>query len=359
MPVLLFKAAVIGAALYLFTHSHAFIPVAAAIVLAFMLYPIVRALQRPFWGSGRRRLGIGAAILLSFLGTGVFVFMVAAVLFTPLIEEFGKLYKNIPQILTGFQGLLVEFEKNILLPLAKSGIYDAQSEQIIAFLQKLITGGLAFSFNLIKNVANLSVNFVAKMVEFIVVPVLVFYFIKDWRQMMAGFVSLFHARHRGKAELILLEMGEVVSAFLRGQLLLCVLVGVLMFCGLSLLRIEYPLVLALLAGIAEAVPVIGPVLSSVPAIFIGVLASPYIGFKVALFCFFIQQVENHIIVPKVMGGSIRLHPAGVIVSILVAGQYFGLLGMVMALPAVALVKVLMKHFWITEENYNGETGDHG
>lgn len=360
IPLLMFKAAVVGLAVYLISQTlTAFVPISIAFILAFILYPLVKFLTALSIGGKKIKISVPLAILLAFCAFGLVLFILVSVLFAPLIEEFNKLYKNIPQILTGIQLLLVEFENDILLPLAKSGIYDKQSEQLIAFLQKAITGGLSFSFSLLKNIANLSVNVVAKVVELIVVPVLTFYFIKDWRIILNAFTSLFDVRHRPKVEVILFEMGRVVSDFLRGQFLLCLIIGILMFIGLSLLKIEYPLVLALLAGIAEAVPIVGPILSAVPAIFIGMVTSPYLGLKVALFCFFVQQLENHILVPKVMSGSIHLHPASVIISILVAGQFLGFLGMIIALPTIALLKVLMKHFWITEEKSNGKADNHG
>jgi predicted PurR-regulated permease PerM len=146
-----------------------------------------------------------------------------------------------------------------------------------------------------------------------------------------------------------MEMGQIIGDFLQGQFLLCSIIGGCMFIGLYSLNIKYPLVLAILAAITEAIPIIGPILASVPAIILGLTISPLVGLKVALFCFILQQLENHIIVPKVMGDRINLHPTIVIISLLLSGQFFGVLGMMVALPATALLKILMKYFWITEE----------
>lgn len=345
-----FKASVIIITIYLLSQStEAFAPIIISFISAFILHPVARALSKVRIYPSKRRLGMTGGILCSFIIAAIIGFFLICILLTPLIEEFSKLYKNIPHILTGIYLLLVEFENNVLLPLAHSGLYQQQSDQLITVLQQAITSSLSFSFNVLKNIANVSVQFISRMIGLIVVPVLTFYFIKDWRYIIEAFLTLFTKSHRIKVRLIINEMGRVISDFLRGQFLLCLIISICMFTGLSVLKIDYPLVLALFAGIAEAIPVVGPVLSSVPVIILGLIASPALGVKVAIFCFFLQQIENHIIVPKVMGGSINLHPVSVIISILIAGQFLGILGMIAALPTIALVRVLMKHFWITEE----------
>lgn len=345
-----FKLAVLLVMGYLISQSGtAVIPIFIAVIAAFILHPLVRFLAGLPMGHAPRKLGVPAAIFCAFLLAGVLLTGVMMVLVAPLFEEFANLYRNIPQILTGIQMLLVEIENNILLPLAKSGLYERQSEQVTAFLQQAIAGSLTFSLNMLKSLAALSMHVVSKVIGLIVVPVLTFYLLKDWRYLVASFLHLFSPKNRKQADEIVFEMGQVVSDFLRGQFLLCLIIGSCMFVGLYAMDIEYPLVLALLAGIAEAIPIVGPIISAVPAILLGLIVSPYLGIKVAVFCFFLQQVENHILVPKVMGGSVNLHPVVVIVSILIAGQFLGIIGMIAALPTAALFKVLMKHFWITEE----------
>lgn len=348
-PAACFKAGVAVLVLYLFSRSgSAYVPIAISFALAFVLYPIVRFLTEGRFAGIRLRLHPALAILCAFVLAACLAGMILIILIAPLLEEFGKLYRNVPQILLGIHQILVEFENSILFPLLNSGVYEQQSDQIFSFIQQAITGSLTFSFNLLRNLANMSIQFVSKAIELIVVPVLTFYFIKDWRRMTDWCVGLFSAAHREKARTVFYEMGEVMSDFLRGQFLLCLIIGALMFAGLYALGIEYPLVLGLLAGVTEAIPIVGPILSSIPAIILGTISSPALGIKVALFCFLLQQMENHIIVPKVMGGSIDLHPVIVIVSILIGGQLLGIVGMIAALPATALLKVFMRHFWITE-----------
>jgi predicted PurR-regulated permease PerM len=317
--------------------------------MAFILNPFVEWITRFKLCLKYPDVSRSFAILLSFLAVVAFIIGITMALFTPLIKEFNELYINIPQILTGIHGIVVEFQNNVVLPMQKDELYQNQSERFIDFLQQAISSGITFFYHFIRRVANLSINIVSRIVELVVVPVLTFYFVRDWKLIVDWFVNLFAIRSREKVRNILMEMGQIIGDFLQGQFLLCSIIGGCMFIGLYSLNIKYPLVLAILAAITEAIPIIGPILASVPAIILGLTISPLVGLKVALFCFILQQLENHIIVPKVMGDRINLHPTIVIISLLLSGQFFGVLGMMVALPATALLKILMKYFWITEE----------
>ena len=114
------------------------------------------------------------------------------------------------------------------------------------------------------------------------------------------------------------------------------------------LDVGYPLVLGLLATLTESVPIIGPIIGAVPAIILAYLVEPSLAFKVLLFFIVIHQLENNIVVPKVMGHTIALHPAIIIISLLVGGKLFGIPGMILAVPVTALLRVLLKHIWFQQ-----------
>lgn len=347
-PTVSFKAFVLLGSAYLFWKAEdAYLPILLSLLAAFVLHPLVQGLAAV--RLGRFRVGKTSAILLAFFIAAAAFFLLIGVILTPVVEELQKLYKNIPQMLTAIQEFLFLLQEHVLTPIVQSGILAEQSERFFALLQQAVTSGATFSFQVVKNVANTSFGVISRGIEFVVVPVLSFYFLKDWRQMTDWVVGLFSIGQRKKARDVLSDMGVVISEYLRGQVLLCLIIGAISFVGYSQLKIGYPFVLAILAGIMEAVPIVGPIFSAVPAILLGFAISPATGLKVLFFCFLLQQLENHIIVPKVMGGSIHLHPSIVIVSLLIGGQFLGIIGMMLAIPITALGNVLMRHFWITEE----------
>jgi predicted PurR-regulated permease PerM len=106
----------------------------------------------------------------------------------------------------------------------------------------------------------------------------------------------------------------------------------------------------LLAALTETIPIIGPIIGAVPAILLAYLVSPALALKVLIFFLVIHQLENHIIVPKIMGHNIALHPVVIIISLLIGGQLMGIIGMMLAVPIAAILKVVLKHLWYQEES---------
>lgn len=128
------------------------------------------------------------------------------------------------------------------------------------------------------------------------------------------------------------KMGQ----WLRGQLLLGAIIGVLVYLALTILGIRYALSLAILAAVFELIPIIGPILAAVPAVFLAFLSSPFLGLTVAVVYLVIQQVESHLIVPLVMQRTVGLNPLVVIVSLLIGAKLGGILGMFLAVPLAAV-----------------------
>jgi len=132
-----------------------------------------------------------------------------------------------------------------------------------------------------------------------------------------------------------------VGRWLQGQLLLALTVGLMVFVGLSLLGIKYALVLGIIAMIMELVPIVGPVIAAIPAVILALLQAPVMGIWVVLFYAVVQQFENHILTPLIMGRATGLNPVTVIIALLIGAKLAGILGIVLAVPvAVVIVEIL-------------------
>lgn len=132
-----------------------------------------------------------------------------------------------------------------------------------------------------------------------------------------------------------------IGQWLRGQLLLGAIIGVLVFLALTLLGIRYALILALLAAVFEIIPVIGPILAAAPAVFFAFLTSPLLGLVVAVVYVVIQQTESHLLVPLVTGKAVGLNPLVVVIALLVGAKLGGILGMFLAVPLAAVAVELI------------------
>ena len=319
-----------------------YIPILIAVAGAFLLHPLVlRLTSFGFWPSPNG-YGKGVAIIVSILIATALIVLLAGVIVKPIIKEVVHLSENIPVILQSLQQVLLALAQNI----NDNRLY---SQELQGMIKDVLQNSMTIGLNFVKKMATVSIEIFSGIVDFIVIPVLIFFLLKDHRLLADHVLSLVDERYREKMRRLLAEVAYAIGGYLQGQVLVCVFVGILVFGGLLFLKIPYPFVLACLAGITEAIPIIGPILAAIPAILLGLTVSPMVALKTALFYFFVQQLENHIIVPKIMGESIHLHPVIVITGLLLAGELYGVGGMILALPVIATVRILIKHFWWKEE----------
>ena len=135
-----------------------------------------------------------------------------------------------------------------------------------------------------------------------------------------------------------------IGRWLSGQVILCIVVGLLIFLGLTFLGVKYSLVLGLFAGLTEIIPYVGPVLGAVPAVFLAFTQSPILALFIIILFFVVQQLENHLLVPKVMQKTIGLNPIVVILALLAGGKLAGILGMMLAVPVAIVVTVFVEGY---------------
>ncbi|HMM21216.1 MAG TPA: AI-2E family transporter [Selenomonadales bacterium] len=335
------KIGVVVAGLFLLSQvTSIYLPIILAVVLAFILNPAVNLFSRFRLWPARfhipRGLAVILAIIVALLAIGAGMFFI----FFPFVAEFDRFVANLPALLRKIQNL--------------TGVLEARAhdmevpEAVRAVADHALTTAVSYALAVGRRLLDSTVGFASQVVELVVVPVLTYYFLKDWRELKESVVEVLPSAARGKARLIIEEMAAVVSAYIRGQALVSIIIGFLVFLGMYFLDVGYPLVLGLLATLTETIPIIGPIIGATPALFLAYLNSPALALKVLIFFLVIHQLENHIVVPKIMGHTIALHPVVVIISLLIGGQLLGVVGMILSVPVAALLKVLLKHLWHNE-----------
>lgn len=295
-----------------------------ALLLAMALDPTVTFLQR--WHIPR---AVGAALI--YL-TIFFVLSLAVVLLIPIVvEEIGSISQNFPSY---WERLTAGW-----------GQVDPQFHQTVqGALDTLRTTFGAATGNIFGLIGFLFGNFVS----FILVLVLTFYLLVQENVVKRAASAFAPERYQAYVADLISRMQLRLGAWLRGVLLLGLIVGGLVLVGLKILNVRYYLVLALVAGIFELIPYVGPVLSAIPAIFFAATDSPWKGLAVLVLYWLIQQMENHLIVPKVMQRAIGLNPVVIIISILIGAklaEFSGLsrvAGILVAVPTAAAVSVWLK-----------------
>lgn len=229
----------------------------------------------------------------------------------PLIEESSKLLINFPVLLSRFFDI-TNIDKSIF-----------QSE-----LTSISKNAFSFTLAALDNILTT-----------IFLLVVTFYLLME-RENLEKRISAFFVGHEERAKELTVRIEEKLGSWLRGQLVLSLIIGILSYVGLTILNIPYALPLALLSGVLEVVPVIGPIISSIPAIALAFTVSPVLGLGVAAMYFVIQQLENNLIVPQVMKRAVGLNPLVVILTIAVGSRLLGFAGALLAVPIAVVLQIL-------------------
>lgn len=305
--------------------ADAILLVYVSVLLAIGFSPIVRAIERRP-ESRTRRLPRWVAILLVYIVI-VGVLTIAALLTVPpLIEQSRDLSTRLPEMVAKAQSFLID--------------RGLMSHEVT--LEEAVRSAPGTPGSAVGKVATAVTHVASWVFAFITVFILTFYLLIESRSLFAGFERLFPADRRPRVHHVSSEITLKVSAWLSGQLILAGTIGVSAALGLYLLGVPYFYVLGLIAAIGEMVPVIGPILSAGPAILAGLSVSPQTALFVALFWVAQQQLENHLLVPKVMERQVGVSPVIVIVALLIGGSVLGIVGALLAVPTAAILQVLLE-----------------
>lgn len=295
-------------------------------LLAVGFSPLVRAIERQRLVPVGTRLPRWFAILVLYLAILGLVTLVVIVTIPPLVRQVEALAKELPVIVDRLQRWLLA-----------SGIIDREITWREAVERAPGAGG-----DTVGPVLSAVSGFVGGIVGVGTVLILTFYVLIDAESLVATLLRLFPVERRVHLAALAREITIKVSAWLVGQLVLAVSIGVTAGLGLWLLGVPYFFVLALIAALGEFIPIVGPMLAAVPAVLVALTVSPMTGLGVALYYFVQQQVENHVLVPKLMSHQVGLSAVAVIVSILVGGSLLGVVGVILAIPTAAIVQVLIQ-----------------
>ncbi|MBN1540945.1 AI-2E family transporter [candidate division KSB1 bacterium] len=184
---------------------------------------------------------------------------------------------------------------------------------------------------------------IGQLVNLVLVPFLFFYLLKDFTHIRRGFHRLLPPNDDSRLQKTLDSVGTIVSAFFRGQLIVCTIVGILTTAGLALFGIRYALILGLLAGILNIIPYVGLAITLVFGVLVGFLSpSPFLAIlKIVGVIEVVQILESSVLSPRIVGDRVGLHPVWVIFSILVFSHFFGFWGLLIAVPAGAVIRVFI------------------
>lgn len=195
------------------------------------------------------------------------------------------------------------------------------------------------------NILSFTGVLISALTSLVVVPFVLFFLLKDGDRLPASFLRLLPQDSREEGAKILHDMDENLSAYIQGQAIVSLFVGVLSFIAYLILDIDYAIILALVATFTNVIPFLGPVIGATPAVIVAFFQDPILALWVLIAIVIIQQVESNLISPNVMGKKLSVHPVTIIFLLYIGGNLAGLVGMILVIPTYAVGKAIVQNLY--------------
>jgi len=300
-----------------------------ALILSSAFDPWVDALQKikfPRWLS----------ILLIYGVLFVFIGAIIFLLIPPMAAQFAELVKSFPgyydKLKVALEGLKSYSAEHGLMGQIDSGINTIKNN---------LSGAFTSIFSTVAGVFG-------GIVSFFVVLVITFYMTVEESAMKKTLMFVIPEKYQPFILQLINKVQRKIGDWLKGQLVLSLILGSMVYLGLTILGVEYALVLAFIAAVGEFIPYLGPILAAIPSVFLAFTQSPVKGLFVLILYIIIQQIENNILVPKVMQKAVGLNPIISITAMMIGAKVAGLVGVIMAIPVATAVSVIIKELCQTE-----------
>ncbi len=319
------------------------LPFQIGLVIAYLILPLVNWLEQ-------RVPRVIAILGVYLIGHILFVAFVAFVV-PPLVIQAGNFigaFPTLQEIEQDMAQLLDRYQRTVPISIQEplnqgiTQMVDTLQSNLTTYMQEVGTFLLTSMLQI--------VNTVTFVLGFFIVPFWLFYVLKDEQAGVSRLNTMLPDWMRADFWAMIKMVDRVFSSYIRGQLFLGFVVGVCAGLGLFILRlfgfkVDFILILAIIAGVTELIPIIGPVIGAIPAIILGFFDSPTTGLAVTILYITIQQLENNFLVPRIVGGSVGIHPAILMVLFVVLGQTLGLVGIILSAPIAAVVRDMFLYFY--------------
>ncbi len=312
-----------------------FISFVIALFLAYIINPAVAFLER------KRNIPRWLGVLIIYLVLAAMLVLLIMSVIPRTMEEFSNLITTLPQLLEHWR---IEVE-SLIEPLSET-LGEEQVDKITRNLRLNVTDMISGLQN--RTISSVGTAFKSlsqvfgKMINVVMVPIITFFIINDRILIKTKVKKLVPDKYKKDAFLLGSEINRVMDDFVRGRVLMAIFVGVSTTIMLLIFRVEFAIVIGIVTMIADIIPYIGPFLGFLPAVVFAFLSSPLKALWVAIIFLFLQWVENNIVAPKVLSTTVGLHPMVIFITIILAGRLFGVLGLILAVPAVAVFQIVVR-----------------
>ena len=312
---------------FIYLLRNIFLSLVLAIVLAYLLHPLVQAVEK-------RGVSRTASILFVYAAT---FFIAAGLLLYGMPHIISQLYK-VADAIPGYAAQVQSFTASLQTEYARAGIPESLRRVIderISWLEAMIIWQA-------ERVVEILLGLAGYIFNIILAPIFAFYLLKDNELFTSRLVSFIPPGSREDVLALGGEISRVIDSFVRGYLLVSLVTGFLTGLAMTLLNMEFALMLGIFAGLTNLIPYFGPLIGAIPAVALAMLVSKWMVLKVIIAYVIIQQIESTVIGPKIIGNRVGLHPLFVILVLLAGAQLYGLTGLILAVPVAAIWRVLFR-----------------
>ncbi len=309
-------------------------PIVISFVLAYLFDPLIDRFER--YKVKRER-----AILWLILGLSFFMGLAIVFIIPILIEEIQKFFSLIPSMKSAIMGWVVAIQAKLI----EYGVITEEKfldQKLLAGIQNVLEALFSAALTFAKAAGSTISHFL----NIILIPFLTYYFLVDFDRIRSGVIAMVPLKQQTKVRETINDGDKMVGLYLRGQLLVCMIIGVLTSMGLGIFGVDYALLLGTMAGIANLVPYVGLTVTLIIGGIISLFGSEPVMTIVKLGGVFwaVQFLEGTFISPRVVGNVTGLHPAVVMISLLLFANFFGFVGLLIAVPVTAVGKALVKEW---------------
>jgi len=259
-----------------------------------------------------------------------------------LINQLNILYKEIPKFIENYQNLILSIKPQLSKFINPADV-EALLKENLSGLQKSVLG---FSQSIIIYLSNIvsSITF-----GIVIVPLILFYLMRDIFKFKESLYIFVSKKNKKEFKEVLEEIDNIVSGFIRGRIIVCFIVGTLIGLGLYFLHLKFALIIGIVSGIFNFIPYLGPIVGLVLTLIFALGNSWWTLLMIVVLFVLVNQLEAAYLNPNILGKGLGLHPLTVILSILICGQLLGILGVLVAVPLAAILKVLATRYLVQEE----------
>ena len=319
--------------LFLFVFRDILLPFVAGMVLAYFLDPVADRLQR----AGLSRVMATVLILVAF----VIILALGLVILIPILaQQMADFISHMPEYLSQLQGLVTNYNPEWL-----KERFGVDPESLREGLNSLLSSSVGFLTTIVESIWNSGVALFNIAGLFVVTPVVAFYMLLDWDRMVAAVDSWVPRDNVHTVRKLAADINASTAGFLRGQGTLCIVLGIMYATGLTLVGLNFGILIGIFAGVISFIPYVGSLVGLVLSVGVAFVQFwpdwPWVAAVAGVF-FTGQFIEGNILQPRLVGKSVGLHPVWLMFALFAFGALFGFVGLLIAVPASAAMAVLVR-----------------